>query len=181
MSRLFPIGRPLFLILTFAVVLIALGCARPTGSIKGKVSYDGKILKNGNISFVSTEGQNSASAQIMEDGTYDIPKITSGNYKVVVETESYNPKTSMKKDSFGKDNMASKQNPPPGKEPKQSGPADPSKIPEGYHASNPAEAAAIKAGERFTQIPEKFQKADSTPLTYTAVQGSQTHDIDLPK
>ena len=181
MGRLSPSGRSFYLILTFAAVLVLAGCARPTGSIKGKVTYDGKILKNGNIQFVSTEGQTTSSAQIMEDGTYVIPSITVGDYKVVIETESYNPnKGAMGKANFTKD--TGPQKPPPGKESKvKGGPAEGATVPEGYHPSNPAEAAANKAGQRFTSIPDKYQKVELTPLTYTAVAGSQTKDFDLTK
>src|ERR1044071_9125708 len=81
----------LFLAIISAFVVLT-GCARPVGSVTGKVTFKDKTLKGGNVSFVSTEGQPSRTAEIGEDGTYNIPNIIAGTYKITVETDSLRPR-----------------------------------------------------------------------------------------
>ena len=128
--------------------------------------------KGGNISFVSTEGEPSAASAIAEDGTYSISRITSGEYKVVVETLSLKPL-------------------PPGTLPAPvKGKAPPvqkldpdTPIPPGYRPSNPGDGSLVAAQEyktkHYMEIPSFLSSSETTPLTYTVVGGSQTHNIEL--
>src|SRR5437016_5633865 len=77
------------------VVLLVLaasfaGCAKPTGSVAGKVTYKGNPLKGGHVIFLKADGQ-SEWADIGEDGTYHVDKILAGPVKVGVETSSLRP------------------------------------------------------------------------------------------
>lgn len=76
--------RALALLAVIGVLLS--GCSRPTGSITGTVSHNGKALKGGNVTFISTEGLVSDSGAIGDDGRYSVPQITSGKFKVCVDT-----------------------------------------------------------------------------------------------
>src|SRR5262245_47013894 len=76
------------------LVLLAVmtsGCGPGVGTVSGKVFYQGKVVKGGNVTFVSSEGRPSLSATINEDGSYSVPKITAGAVKICVDTKSVNP------------------------------------------------------------------------------------------
>jgi len=147
------------------------GCARPVGSVSGKVIYQGKRLKGGYVTFVSTEGQPSKPAEIGIDGIYTIPSITAGNYKILVETDSLRPQALPVADKGAK----------------LTGPTAANKagfnVPEGYTPSSPADAALVAANQKnaakYVAIPPGYSDADKTTLTYTVVGGEQTHDIEL--
>jgi hypothetical protein len=154
--------------------VVLLGCARPVGSITGKVTYKNKPLKGGFVTFTSTDGQPGKPAEIDEDGTYTIPSITAGNYKVCVDTDFLRPK-SVPPGGAGK--AVGKVEDPAAK--KMEGFARP----EGYQGSSPADQAIqthnTKYAPRFVAIPAHYKSADTTDLTYTVVGGPQTYNIDL--
>lgn len=151
------------------VLGLTIGCGRPTGSITGKVTYKGKVLKGGGVTFVSTEGQPSRSASIGEDGTYSVPQITAGEYKVCVDTSFMKAQPGGYASGFV----------PQGEASKDSGPPPGITIPEGYTPSSPKAMESVKKGSKYVAIPPQYAKPDTTDLTYTATGGSQTHDIDL--
>lgn len=165
-----PFRWSCFLIAVAGVFTLA-GCGRSVGSITGKVVFQGKPLKGGNISFVSTEGEPSAASAIAEDGSYSIPRITSGEYKVVVETATLKP---LPPGSFEVPGQ------PKTKVEKLDTNPD---VPAGYRPSNPADASAAAAQtfkvKHYVEIPIHFSRSESTTLTYTVVGGSQTHDVEL--
>jgi len=130
------------------------GCGGGTGTLSGKVYYDGKPLKGGNITFVCT-GKPSISTKINEDGSYQTEAISAGTtVKICVETESWNPR--------GK-TMGGMNKPPPG----QTSPAT---------APSGGGAEMLK---RYVPIPMIYSDPEQTPLTYTVERGSKTHDIKL--
>ncbi len=67
-----------------AASLAVAGCGGSTGSVTGKVTYKGKTLTSGKVTFVSET--NSAFAPIQPDGTYSIPKVPTGKVVITVET-----------------------------------------------------------------------------------------------
>jgi hypothetical protein len=165
-------GRTAFALGLFcATSLVLVGCQRPVGSVSGKITYQGKVLKGGGVSFVSTDGGQSFAAGIAEDGTYKVPDLRGGAYKVCVETSS------LKAASSGspyagvggpKKSKTEKAGPPPG-----------ANVPEGYTPSDPAAAAAVTSAKRYVAIPEKYSSPDTTDLTYEFKGGAETFDIDL--
>jgi hypothetical protein len=66
------------------------GCGSSSGIVTGKVTYNNRPLKGGNVTFVGANG--SASARINEDGTYTIDKVPTGEAKIAVETSSLRPR-----------------------------------------------------------------------------------------
>lgn len=63
------------------------GCSSgpPTGEIKGKVTFKGKPVAEGTVTFLNPRGEGDAEAQINKDGTYAVPgKVTVGEYLVVI-------------------------------------------------------------------------------------------------
>jgi hypothetical protein len=157
--------------IAIAALACLAGCARPVGSVSGKVTFQGKRLKGGYVTFVSTEGQPSKPAEIGIDGIYTIPSITAGSYKICVETDSLRPRAL------------------PVAEPgtKMKGPTAGNKegfnVPEGYTPSSPADASIVAANQknaaRFVAIPPSYGTADKTTLSYNVVGGEQTYDIEL--
>ncbi len=145
------------------------GCGRPVGSVSGKVTIMNKPLKGGYVTFVSTDGQQTHPAQISEEGTYSIPKITAGPYQILVETASLAPRPVPM--------SANKGTPKGGK--LDEGTA----VPEGYHPSNAAEAsianANAKNAKRYVAIPARYAATSSSNLTYEVVGGNQTYNIEL--
>jgi hypothetical protein len=157
-----------------AAVAVLSGCGRSSGSITGKISYKGSPVKGGTVSFQSTESADlKYGGYINEDGTYTVPLITAGSYKIIVETSS--AKVKQQKSNY-KGNQSSGAKDAPAKELSQE---IKEKMPEGYHASNIGEAQAIRNAARYIEIPASYGNADSTKLTYTATGGSQTYDINL--
>ena len=162
------------------------GCGGGKGDVSGKVSFNGAALKGGNVSLVSDGGGPSFSGAIQEDGTYRIPDVRAGTYKVCVETESLKPQTNI-------GGPANKSGPPPGMGGRSApgGPPDPLKnaskiksgppkdveVPEGY---NPAGLAVVQANaKKYVQIPSTYAKAETTDITFKAEGGPQTFDIEL--
>lgn len=154
MARFFRV-RGLGLALFAAAILAFAGCAHPTGTVKGKVTYSGKVVKGGSITFVSTEGHPSVSGSIKEDGTYIVEKVPAGSAKVCVETESLNPakRTSTKFTKYG---------PPPGQE-----------GPEGFKSGGGEDT------KNFVKIPASYSNPETTTLSLTVSSGEQEFNVEL--
>lgn len=173
MLRLFVLRpRAVFAPAAYLAAALALtGCGRSVGSVSGKVTHQGKELKGGSVSFVSTDGGQSFASGITEQGTYSVPNIHSGDYKVVVETSSLRSTPSGKPGPAGRT--------PSAQAIKNAAPPKDAVIPEGYTPSSPADMAAVTMKKRYVEIPEKYEKAETTDLTFSANGSSQTFDIDL--
>jgi len=138
---------------TFLVLLVALGLSGcgASGTVSGKVSYNGKNLKGGTVTFISSQGKASASTNINEDGTYTIDNVPAGDVKVCVDTSMLNP--------AGK--STHHYSAPPGQKP-----------PEGLEDST-------DTSKRYVEIPKDYAFQEKTTLTLTVKGGKQTHDIEL--
>ena len=148
------------------------GCGESFGSVKGKVTYQGKNLKGGGVSFVSADGGPSAAGTIGEDGTYSVPKLTTGSYKVCVDNLSLKPPanyTPPRRAGGGKAGV------------KDVAPATTTGAPEGYTGSSMsmADAAIASNAKRYVEIPGKYAKPGETDLTFTVQRGDQSFDIEL--
>lgn len=136
------------------LVLAALGvagCGGGSGSVSGKVVFNGTTLKGGTISFIDSDdhGYNSP---ISEDGTYKIDKVPAGEVKVMVETKTV--LAASKVPTY---------KPPPGQTPPGfTPPPDPE-----------------EAKKRYVAIPDKYQDPKTTDLKYTVKPGGQTYDPPL--
>lgn len=137
-------------LLALLVPLATSGCGG-SGNVTGTVSYNGKLLRGGNVTFVSAAGNRSVSASIQDDGTYTLTHVPAGPVTVCVETES-------QKQAAG---AVRHYKAPPG----QQAPIGLEDTPESKH---------------YTPIPEKFSKPEESGQSYTVKSGSQTYDIKLP-
>ncbi|HZT79431.1 MAG TPA: hypothetical protein VFA26_04395 [Gemmataceae bacterium] len=146
-------GKPVRLLglVALAALVGVAGCARPTGTVSGKVYYKDKPLKGGNVTLVSATGQTFTEA-IQEDGSYTVSKVPTGQAKVAVETES------LKAVQFG----GGGNYPLPDEDPKSYKPPDPKEM-----------------ARRYVQIPEKYADPNNSGLTVNVSSGPQSHDIKL--
>lgn len=140
------------ILLVALAALAATGCGG-TGSVTGKVNYNGTALKGGNVTFVAGAGSHSETASIQEDGTYSIPQIDAGPVTICVETASLNPAMKARAPHYS---------PPAGQ-----------KAPEGLGGSSE------DAAKRFTEIPNDYADPAKSKLKYTVKGGTQTYNIEL--
>ncbi len=66
---------------------MAAGCSA-TGTLTGKITYDGVALRGGTVKFMTEDGKGVARAQIQPDGTYTAEHVQVGLNRVTVETHS---------------------------------------------------------------------------------------------
>jgi hypothetical protein len=140
---------------------LAAGCrsSQTPAKVSGRVTYKSESLKGGEIAFHSDQGTYRTS--INQDGTYEISDLPAGAQTVTVETESLNP-----------DKKA--------------------KIPGGARGAasmNERLAAERKGGfgppsreeqlARYTKIPAKYAKVDTSDLKITLEKGKQTQNFEL--
>ncbi len=143
----------LFTALAAGVLLGASGCGGGTGTVKGRVLYQGSVVKGGNVIFKpSADEKRLISTPINEDGTYSAEKVPVGPAKIAIENEFMNPEKLTGVPSY---------KPPPGKQ----GP----KLPD--------REAMVK---RYVRLPEVVSDPDKSGLTYTVESGTQDHDINIP-
>ncbi len=86
MQRLFG-ARMAVLLGLLACVSWYVGCgssAPPTGSVSGKVTYNGKPLTTGVVTFINEKAGSGASGDINASGDYRIALIRTGEYNVAI-------------------------------------------------------------------------------------------------
>jgi hypothetical protein len=128
------------------------GCGSSTATVKGKVFLDGKPLKGGTVVFASADGKGApASGPIEEDGSYTVLRAPTGKVRIAVETESMNT---------GNPGEARKYKPPEGM-----------KSPYGERKTDNS--------ARYTPIPEKYMKEETSGLEFEVKGGTNTHEIKL--
>jgi hypothetical protein len=67
----------------FAIGLV--GCGSSTGSVSGQVSYQGKTVPSGSVTFVTDKGEAAGTSPI-KDGAYTIHNVPVGKVKIGVST-----------------------------------------------------------------------------------------------
>jgi hypothetical protein len=134
--------------------LTATGCGS-SGSVSGKVSFNGEALGGGTVVFTS-EGQGSATSQIGPDGSYKIDKIPVGPVKIAVETKSAQPAKR-----------------PPGM------PTPPADAMAKDASSSPLYNPQNQSKGKYVPIPEDLGDPNKSGQTLTVTGGSQTYNIEL--
>jgi hypothetical protein len=93
--------RPYQVVVLLALLLAAmpLGCSPKltTGKVKGKVTYKGKPVKEGSVTFLNLTEGGTAGADLQSDGSFDAGEVVAGEYVVVI-----NPPMEMKDTDPGK-------------------------------------------------------------------------------
>jgi len=124
-----------------------------TGDVSGKVTYGGKPIPWGRVTFVSQDGDRKAVSAAIKDGRYEVKNCPTGKVKISVE-------------SF----LARRIAVPPGE---QRGAAKGSKVP------SPLDLPPPEAIDQRLAIPPEYGNADTSGQEYEVGRGAQTHDIDL--
>jgi hypothetical protein len=148
------------------VLLFGMGCGS-RGEVSGTVTYKGKLLSVGTITFLDDNKQVVGSAPITE-GKYALSKVPAGPVKIVVTTPRANLKgwTPREKKSLPKSKQLKEEGKPP--------PTDS----EGTKDQSP-DAHGKGDGVDSASLPEKYGNPDESGLTYTVKPGSQEHNIEL--
>jgi hypothetical protein len=143
---------PLLLLICVAA-FGSVGCGG-SGTVSGKVTYQGETLRAGQVCFITADGKKSDVATISADGTYSIANIPTGEVKICVLT-SYLAKT--------------KSHPRPGAD------SQPSDLDTGHYRP----PSSSDASKRFVPIPSNYEGPETTTLKYTVKSGKQEHNIVL--
>ncbi len=138
------------LALVGALAVVGCGGGGGRGTVSGKVTYKGTALKGGRVIYSSATGANTA-ADIGEDGTYTAQLVPTGPAKISVQTSYLQ--------------MARARGYAPPKD---------QKAPEGYQMGGDPNMA-----KRFVKIPDQYENADTSGLTYDVKRGDQKHDLEL--
>jgi len=131
--------------------LLASGCAPPTGTISGKITFKGKPLVSGMVAFVHQQGT-VVSGAIESDGTYTVRNARLGPTTVTVISvrtvkSTQKPHRSVMWNS-------------------QTG--------EVFLGPEVIEDVASSSA-----VPTRYKDEKTTPLTHDIVAGEQTYDLDL--
>lgn len=153
-------GRVLAGALCLCGMLMTAGCGGGKGEVSGKVSYKGKPVLGGTVSFAPEKGGVMRSP-IEEDGSFKISNIPPGKTKIMVETESFRPLSANVGGRRGGGSGVS---------------ADFMK--QNIEKMNPQGADPSRA-KRYVPIPKDYGDPSKSTLTYDVKSGKQTHDIDL--
>lgn len=148
--------------------LMAAGCGSSQGTVSGKVTYKGAIVKGGTVRIVPDKGS-PATGDIQEDGTYKIQHVPTGPAKVSVETDSMKPNKQVSAQAQGAAAMYKNMPKPPPGEPGSD--------------SNQGNAVAgfREQGDekRYVEIPARYNDSNKSGLTLTVKGGSNPFDIEL--
>jgi hypothetical protein len=71
---------------TLLAVAAATGCGEKliTGSVKGKVTFNGQPVQEGSVTFLNPTEGGTAGADIQSDGTFDCGDVVAGKYIVTI-------------------------------------------------------------------------------------------------
>ena len=158
---------PRILLLLPLCLLLASGCKSsraPHSQVSGKVTYHGKPVSAGNITFNLKEG-GTVGASLKADGSYSVSGLPAEEMIVTVETESANPK--QPKAAYG----------PPGQKKGQEGGADMYK--KMMQAKGAAPADDAKESGAYVPIPKQYADKDKSPLRITLSKGDNVKNFDL--
>jgi hypothetical protein len=145
----------------------AVGCNKK-GTVSGKVTYDGKPVLVGTVTFHTEKRQ--VVAAIDDNGVYTVTGVPLGEAKITVDTSTAE---ALRKAPAG----------PPGGPPKDiKAPKDfQSQIEKEGGAANQQLKERAERARNTPDVPTAYTKPDTSGVTLTVKAGSQEFNIDLPK
>jgi hypothetical protein len=167
----YNILRSCLCVLPLAFLVVAPGCgsgSNTNAKISGSVKYKGKPVPGGNVTFFGPDNV-PYSSEIDSDGNYSVSDVPAGELVITVDTESLNSEHKSAVSDKNKqmaNQYAGKMSPGPDGE-------------RGGGVSVGGSAKKGNEGRTYVKIPEKYQKQKTSPLTFTAKSGRNTHDIEL--
>lgn len=156
--------RRLLLLVPVCLVL-AIGCKgskNPSSQVSGKVTYNGKPVSAGTITFNLKEGGNYGSS-LKADGSYMVTGLPAEEMIVTVETESANPK--QPKANYGA--------------PGQKGKDAPTDMYNKMMKDKGFGKDAVQESGAYVPIPKKYADKDKSPLRLNLSRGDNKKDFDL--
>jgi hypothetical protein len=148
--------------LVLPVLLLCFGCGGPKGEVSGKVTYLGKPLPTGSVTFFGPGDQVVGSAAIFAGGDYRMTKVPVGEVRVTVSAPAAirDPKAPPLRKG-GKKRIEGEGQ---GKK------------------GDPRTRKDVEEAKKFLirlDVPAKYGLPDQSGLTYTVQPGSQEYNIDL--
>lgn len=162
-----------FAVLPAALAAVAVGCGAGTGDVAGTVTYKGRPVVHGTVTFVGADGRPVAAA-IGGDGSYTLSGVAVGEAKVLVDSprpvaEATANRWTGVADRGGRAARGGKDDPalPPDAPKADSRPKD---------APNPVER---EVAAKWVPLPGKFRDPTQSPLAFTVKPGANSHDVRL--
>jgi hypothetical protein len=171
-------------VLTLAASVVLAGCSKsgPKSRVTGSITYKGQTLKAGAVYLVFDQGGEYHTG-IKADGTFQFIDVPTGQAKVLVDTETYNPeqkppsytKTMQGKQyTKGMSKQFSEYNAMEGKGGSSGGGGKGDDASPGLTKEQKAELAKV-----YVKIPGKYASDKTSPLYYVVEPGSQTVTWEL--
>ncbi len=148
-------GFPSTGMMVFLAAGVCMGCGPQTGNVSGTITYKGKPLPVGSVTFVNASKEPVGTAAV-RDGYYSLTRTPVGPVTILVTTPP----------------VPSRRNVPPPPPPRGKMSPKGQSLPEFSVESQ-------KAPPPIT-IPDKYANANESGLTFTVQPGDQEHNIDLP-
>ncbi len=160
------------------LLLVAYGCggnkAAPAG-VSGKVTYQGKPVTGGQISFIPDGSGSPYTSQIKSDGTYQVTDVPSGECTVTIEALPDPNKA--KGPAYGQGQM---EDAAKAAEKAKSEHKDKSGMQMPAAGGSPVPGAAGSGPQgQYMKLPEKYADPKTSGLKMSIKKGSNTKDWDL--
>jgi hypothetical protein len=155
--------QPVLLLAGITLVLLLAGCGSrepPTGVVSGTVSFKGKPLPEGVVTFINEEEGRIANGAI-KDGQYEVPNAPVGPCGIEVTVNTGQTPASFNAASRGRREMAMKRARENGQDVSDSAPTAP------------------QEKRNVVSIPGRYGRAKTSGLKLTVAEGQQTYDIEL--
>jgi hypothetical protein len=150
-------GRRVSSLMVVGMALLLLtGCGESTGTVSGRVTFNGKELDGGFVSFASEKNTTvpPIRVKINSDGSYKAPGIAYGVNKIGVEPPQKSAASLMK---------------------------DKGKMPEDKDMAKAKEVYGVTGGGgTYVDIPSAFRNPETSNLVVTVDSSTKKHDIDVP-
>ncbi len=153
-------------LLVLPLGLTAAGCGASSGTVTGKVTYQGKVVPGGTVSIIPAKG-GFVSGDIQEDGSYTISKVPVGSAKVTVDTEALKPASaSAPMQAMGNAGYYAKM---------------PKPSPDSPGGGKIGVGPKLSQGDpkRYVAIPRQYSDAEKSGLSLTVKSGKNEFNIDL--
>jgi hypothetical protein len=156
------------------------GCGGPaTSTVSGTVTYKKQALPGGQVAFLSETTQQVYRGLIDSSGKYTVEKVPVGPVKIGVIYSGESPMAASMRAASSSSGTGSG-----GFRPRATAPPKAKTKggfqPEGVDPSMTSAGMAPGANKKAVTVPEQYQSPESSGLSYTVVNGPQTHDIDIP-
>ena len=135
--------------------LAVVGCARPTGTVQGKVQMGDQTIVSGRVTFVvGTEQQH---AIIQRDGSYQAREVPVGTAKVLVSSPQPRPGNMGRMDPAAREKMS----------------------PEQRKQMEERQKQEQEALDKWVEIPRRYSDPRGTPLTLDVKAGENQFPIHI--